>query len=115
MAILRYGIGLAAVLALVTVALANRGFVTIKLLPDVLASLFGRNLTLDLPLFVIIALGICLGLVIGFIWEWLREMKLRINARKEHKENIRLQREIDQIQRANGGHDDDVLALLEQK
>ena len=38
---------------LVSVSLANRGFVTLKLMPDALAELLGFNMTIALPLFVV--------------------------------------------------------------
>ena len=70
---LRYGfLGLLGIV-LITVAIANRGVVTLTLLPAELGALFGLNLSIQIPLFVVIFSGIVAGLFIGFCWEWLRE------------------------------------------
>ncbi|MGB0900764.1 DUF1049 domain-containing protein [Halocynthiibacter sp.] len=101
---------------LITVALANRALVSLHLLPQELSEVLGLSTEpLQLPLFVIVVGGIVAGLVIGFIWEWLREMKFRGTASKAAK----LQKEVDQLRAATpaekGGQADDVLALLESK
>ena len=69
-------------IALIAVALANRGMVTLKVLPDEIAGLFAVAPSVELPLFVVIFLGIVVGLLVGFVWEWLREHAVRAeNAR----------------------------------
>jgi putative membrane protein len=64
-------------IALIAVALANRGEVTIKLLPAEIAHLFAVSPAVELPLFVVIFGGILTGLLVGFIWEWMREHAIR--------------------------------------
>jgi hypothetical protein len=59
-------------LALVLIALANRNMVTLRVLPDELAGFAALNPTYDLPLFVVIFGGIAFGLIVGFIWEWIK-------------------------------------------
>jgi hypothetical protein len=50
---LRYGfLGLLGIV-LITVAIANRGVVTLTLLPAELGALFGLNLSIQIPLFVV--------------------------------------------------------------
>ena len=71
---------------LISVSMANRGLVEIKLIPDALGNLFGFNFSFSLPLFVVILCGIAAGLVIGFIWEWLREYKYRAEASRKKAE-----------------------------
>ena len=65
-------------LALVLIALANRNMVTLRVLPDELAGFAALNPTYELPLFVVIFGGIALGLIVGFIWEWIREAGERL-------------------------------------
>ena len=67
-------------LALVLIALANRNLVTLRVLPDELAGFAALNPTYELPLFVVIFGGIALGLIVGFIWEWIREAGERAAA-----------------------------------
>lgn len=99
-------------IALVVVALANRDMVTLRLLPAEFADLFGLNASVNLPLFLVILGGVVVGLIIGFIWEWLREHKHRAVARHRQKEVVHLERRL-QARRNKAEGEDDVLALLE--
>lgn len=108
-----------ALLGIVTVsvvflALANRQTVEISLVPDAFVGLFGFNATINLPLFVVIIAGVLLGLLIGFIWEWMREMKHRSYGRKEHKRVVKLEREVTRLKAEKHQGKDDILALLEK-
>lgn len=102
---------------LITIALANRGAVTLTLMPAPLADLLQVNWTIQLPLFVVIFGGIVAGLLIGFVWEWLREHKHRANAARKEREVHDLERKLKREQRkaVESGQQDEVLALLEQK
>lgn len=100
---------------LITVALANRDAVTLRLLPADLAAVVGVSWSVDLPLFMVIFGGIGAGLLIGFLWEWLREMKHRSVATTKSREVARLERELAAMRDAKGQPQDDVLALLERK
>jgi lipopolysaccharide assembly protein A len=101
-------------LALIVVGVANRGPVTLRAMPEGLAGLVGLSPDIDLPLFVVIFLGVAAGLLIGFVWEWLREARLRSDARAKGREVEALQREVGRLKsQANVGKDE-VLALLDQ-
>jgi uncharacterized integral membrane protein len=103
-------------LALLTVALANREAVTVRLLPGDLAALTGLTWAADLPLFLVIFGGIIAGVLIGFVWEWFREARIRGTASARAREIARLERELATLrQAAPGGPKDDVLALLEKR
>ena len=91
MRIIKYLVLAAILIVLVAVALANRGPMTLRLLPDEIAGLFGLNYDLTLPVFVVILGTFLLGLVFGFVWEWLREHKHRVTARVEQRERQRLE------------------------
>lgn len=99
---------------LLTVSLANRGMVTLRLLPEELGSFAGINWAVDLPLFLVVLIGVAAGLLVGFVWEWLREHKHRTAAAEAQRKAARFEREVAQIRAAQGGAQDDVLALLEQ-
>ena len=102
-------------LALLIVALANRAPVEVRLLPGDLAALTGLTWAMQLPLFLVIFAGILAGVLIGFVWEWLRETRIRSTASARAREVARLERELAELRGANGqGPQDDVLALLEQ-
>ena len=111
---LRYLFLAALGLGLVTVAMANRAPVTVKALPEDLAAFTGLSWQMDLPLFVVIFGGIVVGLLIGFVWEWLREMKHRSTASKKTREVSRLERELAVLKDSSSTPKDDVLALLDR-
>jgi lipopolysaccharide assembly protein A len=108
-------IGLLA-LSLLAVALANRTPVQVRLLPDDLATLTGLTWSAEVPLFLVIFAGIVAGVLIGFVWEWLRETRIRSTASARAREVARLEREIAELRGAAGvAPKDDVLALLEKR
>ena len=111
---IRYAFLAALAIVLVAVALANREFVTLQLLPADLAALFGLQRTISLPLFVVIFGGIVAGLLIGFVWEWLREHKHRAEAARKAAEVRRLERELKHSHQKQDEGKDEVLAMLER-
>jgi uncharacterized integral membrane protein len=111
---IRYAFLAALALILVSVALANRGMVTLQLLPGALSDLVGLNRTVDLPLFLVIFGGIVAGLLIGFVWEWLREHKHRAEAAARRNEVKRLEREVRRLKGEKHEGKDEVLALLDE-
>jgi putative membrane protein len=104
-------LGLLAI-TLLTVALANRALVTVHFLPDDMAALLGVNAQMDMPVFLLLFLGIVLGLFIGFVWEWLREYKHRRTASTKTRQVTRLERELATLKDQTSLPEDDVLALL---
>lgn len=101
-------------LALAAVALANREMVTLRVLPDEIAGLFAVRPSVDLPLFVVIFLGIIVGLLVGFVWEWLREHAIRAENARNARELRKLARENKRLKSEKHEGTDDVLALLDE-
>lgn len=97
-------------IAIVVLSVANRDIVTLKLLPEGLSGVLDASIRL--PLFVVSLLSILVGMVIGYLFEWLREHKHRRRASANAQEADRLRRERDSLRRQTGRADDDVLALL---
>lgn len=110
---IRYAILAAIGICLVAVALANRGLVTIKLLPEGLAGYVGVHQSMELPLFVVIFGSIIVGILLGFVWEWMREHKHRAEVIRKTGEVARLERELRRAKGAGNKGQDDVLALLD--
>jgi putative membrane protein len=103
-------------LSLLTVALANRAPVTLRLLPDDLAALTGLSWAMDLPLLLVIFGGIIAGVLIGFVWEWFREHGHRATASQKSREVAKLERELAVLKDSTSvPPQDDVLALLEKR
>lgn len=112
----RYAVLALLMLALLAVAIANRAAVEVKALPDGLAALFGVNWSLQMPLFIVLFGGVIAGLVIGFLWEWLREHKHRKAVSVTSREVSRLERELAVMRdSASVPPKDDVIALLDRK
>lgn len=99
---------------LLVMASANRALVTLNLLPDSFATLFQFNWSLEVPVFLVLFLGIVIGLFIGFIWEWLREYKHRRTASTKTREVSKLERELAAMRDQTSLPQDDVLAILEK-
>ena len=114
---IRYAFLAALAIVLVVVALANRGSVTLITLPDGLGAMPGMgtmSYSVELPLFLVIFGGIVAGLLIGFVWEWLREHKHRAEAVRKQAEVKKLERELKRTQAERDKDKDEVLALLDQ-
>ena len=109
---LRYGILAALAIVMVTVAIANRGPITLRLLPEELTGLFGFSWQITLPVFVVLLVAVMFGVVLGFVWEWIREHKYRRDAVVERRSRVELERELGARGKSKKPGDD-VLALLE--
>jgi uncharacterized integral membrane protein len=110
---LRYGFLAVVGLCLLVVALANRGVVGIKLLPEEMAAYLGQPFQYEMPLFIIIFASIAVGLLIGFVWEWFREHKHRAEARLQKREKEKLARQVRGMRAEKSQGQDEVLALLD--
>ena len=91
-------------------ALANRELVTLHLLPEGWRGV--ARYSIQLPLFLVGLLSVLVGMVLGYLLEWLREHKHRRRASQKTREAAQLNREVDRLRRQSGKPEDDVLALL---
>ena len=94
-------------------SLANSEKVTLYFLPENLTALFEIEIAINIPLFLVFFSGIFIGLVIGFVWEWLREYKFRVEANNYQKRLFKAEIELSEL-RAKENKNDDVLTLLEK-
>ncbi|MGZ2256918.1 lipopolysaccharide assembly protein LapA domain-containing protein [Roseobacter sp. A03A-229] len=101
-------------IALIAVAIANRGLVSLQLIPSEVAGWFSVNPQIELPLFIVIFGGIVVGLLVGFVWEWVREHGQRAEAARQAREMRRLEREIAKLKDEKHAGKDEVLALLDE-
>ncbi len=111
---IRFAFMAALAVSLITIALANAAPVTIRVLPEALEGFAGFSWSMELPLFVVIFMGILFGLVIGFVWEWLREHKHRAEAARRKAEVKELEGELRKVRRQNEKDGDEILALIEE-
>lgn len=100
--------------ALVLMALANRDTVVLELMPEGLAGWFGIQYAVELPLFLVVLGGVMVGILVGFVWEWLREHHHRADARTHKRAAQALEREVKTLKGGTGdGAKDDILALVD--
>ena len=110
---IRYAFWAVVGVCLILVGLANRGFVTLRAIPEALADLVGVQPDVELPLFVVIFISVGAGLLIGFFWEWVREHRMGADSRAKSREVDALKREVADLRGAKAEGGDDVLALLD--
>ena len=95
------------------ISVANSEKVTLYFLPENLAALFKFKIAVNIPLFLVFFSGIFIGLVIGFVWEWLREYRFRVEASNYQKRLFKAENELSELY-AKENKKDDVLTLLEK-
>ena len=98
---------------LIIVALANRQMVTISLLPSNFEPLVGGQWALSMPVFLALFLAMVFGLLVGVVWEWLRESHLRAESSRRAQDLARLEREMGALRRDHGRPKDEVVAILD--
>ena len=114
MRILRYLFLAVVAILLITVALANRAPVTVSILPSEISDFLPVANSYSLPLFLVILAAVLAGLLIGFVWEWFREHRIRAEAARRKRELNRLEREVRGLREKTGEGRDEVLALLDR-
>ncbi|OAN70792.1 hypothetical protein A8B78_04035 [Jannaschia sp. EhC01] len=100
-------------LALVFLFFANNDPVTLNLMPDAMANAMGMRNELTLPLFLVVTGALVIGIVVGFILEWLREHRFRAEAKTQRRKANELEREVVAVKGRKSDSHDDVLAILE--
>ena len=101
---------------LILVGLANRDQTTLQAMPEPFANLLGISPNVTLPLFVVLFIFAGIGLLVGLVWEWIREYPERVESRNREKEVQRLRAELARLRATSGDpkRGDDVIALLDQ-
>ena len=99
-------------IGIVLVALANRELVTIKLLPGPIDEIVGMTQSVTLPLFIILIAAVLVGLLLGYVIEWVRERKHRREVNVKARELSKLETEVQRMKKKSGEEDDEILALL---
>lgn len=103
---------------LLGMAFANREMVLLEAMPAALATWLGVDWTVRMPLFLVILFAVALGLVIGLVWEWLRESGQRAEAARLNHELKRAEQQLATTRASLPAEQktrDDILALLDGK
>ena len=112
---LRYLFLAVVALVLLFLALANRASVEVRLVPEALTGWLGFGSAATVPLFLIILIAVASGVLIGFVWEWFREMRIRGTARSSTRKDSQLERELAVLKDSHSiPAGDEVLAILDR-
>ncbi|NKX44032.1 lipopolysaccharide assembly protein LapA domain-containing protein [Roseicyclus persicicus] len=110
---LKYTFLFVVALGLVLMAMANRETVVLEVIPEDLAAWFGIQYAIEMPLFVVILGGVMLGILVGFVWEWLREHRHRAEAKTQKRTAQALEREVQTLKGPARDSQDEILALVD--
>ncbi|MFC3568562.1 LapA family protein [Paracoccus simplex] len=101
-------------IVLILLAVANRDLVTVSLLPEAFAPFAGGQWSLTMPAFVALFLAMVFGVLVGLVWEWLRESHLRAESNRRAQHLADLQREVGHLRKTHAAPRDEVLAILDE-
>ncbi|AUH34604.1 LapA family protein [Paracoccus tegillarcae] len=101
-------------IVLIGIALANRQDVTLNAFPANFGQYLEGSWSIQLPLFLVIFLAIAFGVVIGFIWEYLREAHIRRQSRQRATHVAQLEREVSTLRDSHAAPRDEVLAIVDR-
>ena len=87
----------------------------IRILPSEVEGFLGGGMIFSIPIFVLFLCGVIFGLFVGFVWEWIREMKHRSASSRKSKELAKVENELSQLKRESGQNEDEILLLLNNK
>ena len=87
----------------------------IRILPSELEGFLGGGMVFSIPIFVLFLCGVIFGLFVGFVWEWIREMKHRSASSRKSKELAKVENELSQLKRESGQNEDEIMLLLNNK
>ena len=87
----------------------------IRILPSELEGFLGGGMIFSIPIFVLFLCGVIFGLLVGFVWEWIREMKHRSASSRKSKELAKGENELSQLKRESGQNVDEIMLLLNNK
>ncbi len=100
-------------LALVLLFFANNEPVTLNLLPDAMGEALGIQNAFTTSLFIVVVAALLVGIVVGFVWEWLREHRHRAEAKTQRREANRLSQEVATMKNRSSDTQDDILAIID--
>lgn len=109
MRILKILLLIAVAVVAVILAVANRGLVTVNLLP--VSMDLGIPNSASLPLFAVVLVSVFVGILIGLVLEALRETDHRRNEREFKRKAVVLDREVHRLAKKAGEEDDDILGI----
>ena len=98
---------------LIMLALANREIVALNAFPAQFGQYLGGQWSVRMPLFLVLFLAIAFGMLMGLIWEWLREAHLRRESTHRAQQVAKLEREVGSLRDRHIAPRDEVLAIVD--
>jgi hypothetical protein len=102
-------------IAVIFLSVANRQLVRVNLTPDFTDYGLPAVPGYDLPLFAIALVCGTLGFIFGAAREYLREARLRREAKQHKREMVALRRELDALRGAQRAEEDEDLLMLSSR
>ena len=110
---LKYLFLIVVALVLVLMAFANREMVLLEVIPENLAPWIGVQYAIEMPLFAVVLGSVMVGILVGFVWEWLREHRHRAEAKTQKRTAKALEREVQTLKGPARDGQDEILALVD--
>jgi putative membrane protein len=91
---------------------ANQEIVTLSFLPHEFQVNTKKTLSVDVPIFIVLSVGLLIGLILGFTLEWFRNLKSQ-RLRRKSADKKKTERTRSVIRSPNGKNQDELLELLD--
>ena len=98
---------------LVIFALGNNQTVQVYLFPNIFSNTWIARSIFPMPLFIIVYLVLLIGVIFGFVFEYFRQYKYRLNLRKYKKEVNSLRAEVQELKSKTANVDLKILNKLD--
>ena len=82
---------------LIIFALGNNQTVQVYLFPNIFSNTLIARSIFPMPLFIIVYVVLLIGVIFGFVFEYFRQYKYRLNLRKYKKEMNSLRAEVQEL------------------
>ena len=93
-------------------ALGNNQTVQVYLFPNIFSNTLIARSIFPMPLFIIVYVVLLIGVIFGFVFEYFRQYKYRLNLRKYKKEMNSLRAEVQELKSRTANVDLNILNKL---
>ena len=97
---------------LIIFALGNNQTVQVYLFPNIFSNTLIARYIFPMPLFIIVYLVLLIGVIFGFVFEYFRQYKYRLNLRKYKRELNSLRAEVQELKSRTANVDLNILNKL---
>ena len=97
---------------LIIFALGNNQTVQVYLFPNIFSNTLIARSIFPMPLFIIVYVVLLIGVIFGFVFEYFRQYKYRLNLRKYKKEMNSLRAEVQELKSRTANVDLNILNKL---